>query len=64
MTATAGTYNHAFSLGFEIPGSTSSEGDDVTAEQLRDAIITRVENLMAAGALLEAVGCPDDSYAE
>jgi len=58
------TYNHAFSVGFEVRGSTNEDGEDVTAEQLRDALYARVKELMASGAMLEAVGGPDDTYVE
>jgi hypothetical protein len=43
------TYNYAFSLGFEVSGSTTLVGEDVTAEQLRDALCARVKELMGNG---------------
>jgi len=63
---TTKTYNHAYTIAFELSGSTDPDGDDVTAEQLREALMRRIENLDSAGDLewLEAAGAPYDSYEE
>lgn len=58
------TYNHAFTLGFQIPGSSTDDGSDLTAEQVSAAITKRVADLMANNELLEAVGGPFDSFTE
>jgi len=58
------TYNHAFVIAFEVPHSTDKEGEDVTAQQMYDALIKRANDLMANDEMLEAVGGPTDSYVE
>lgn len=58
------TYNHAFTVAFQVAGSLDKGGDDVTAEQMRDALRNRVNALMAAGEMLEAVGAPFDTFQE
>lgn len=58
------TYNHAFTVAFEVRGSTDPNGEDVTAKQLHDALRTRIIDLMAAGEMLEAVGIPFNTYVE
>jgi len=62
----AKTYNHAYTIAFELSGSTDPDGDDVTAEQLREALIRRIEKLDSTGDLewLEAAGAPWGSYEE
>lgn len=56
-------YNHAFDIAFSLV-SEHPTGEDVTAEQVRDAIIARVHSAYASGELLEAVGAPFDTYEE
>jgi len=58
------TYNHAFDLAFEVRGSTSPSGEDVTPEQMAQAIFAKVKELLACGEMLEAVGCSFDTYEE
>lgn len=60
------TYNHAFSLCFSVSRSRCPEGSDVTAEQLRRSLDSRVADLDSEGNLawLEAVGAPEDTYEE
>lgn len=58
------TYNHAFDIAFSISNSKSAAGEDVTAEQMAEAIITRVKALLSSGEMLEAVGCSFDTYEE
>ena len=53
-------YDHAFTIAFSLESSHPS-GDDVTAAQLRAAILTRLAAL-ADDELHEAVGAPYDSY--
>lgn len=60
----AKTYNHAFTIAFEVPGSKAQDGADVTAEQMVEALRKRIANLMANGEMLEAVGGPFDTYRE
>lgn len=57
-------YNHAFTVAFQLSGSTDKQGEDVTAEQMRDALRKRINTLMDAGEMLEAVGAPFDTYEE
>ena len=56
-------YNHAFDIAFSIV-SEHPTGDDVTAEQVLEAIITKVNNAYASGELLECIGFPFDTYEE
>jgi hypothetical protein len=56
-------YNHAYDIAFSLV-SEHPTGEDVTAEQVRDAIIARVHNAYASGELLEAIGLPFDTYEE
>lgn len=60
------TYNHAFTLAFEVSGSTDPEGEDVTVEDFRKAIMRRMANLDSAGEFewKEAIGAPYDTYDE
>jgi hypothetical protein len=60
------TYNHMFTLAFEVSGSTSEGGEDVTAQQLFFALRNRMDRLNEGGAndWLEAVGAPDDTHEE
>lgn len=53
-------YDHAFTIAFSLVSSHPS-GGDVTAAQLRAAIVTRLASL-ADDELSEAVGAPYDSY--
>ncbi len=62
--AQAKTYNHAFTIAFEVPGSTTTDGEDVTPEQMVAALLKRIADLMANGEMLEAVGAPFDTHKE
>lgn len=57
------TYNHGFDLGFSIGGSTTPDGEDLTAAQLREGLQKRI-NSLSDDELLEALGAPFDSYEE
>jgi len=54
-------YNHAFAIAFSLV-SEHPTGEDVTAEQARDAIIARVHSAYVSGELLEAIDAPYDTY--
>ena len=54
-------YNHAFSVCFSIE-SEDPEGRDLTAEQIRDAIMRRVRMAYENKELHEAIGAPYDTY--
>ena len=56
------TYNHAYDIGFSVSGSVCADGKDVTAPQIRAAIVARLDNL-SDDELLEAVGL-FDTYSE
>lgn len=58
------TYNHAFDIAFCVRGSTDPEGNDVTAEMMREALELRIKELMSDGCMLEAAGAPFDTYEE
>jgi hypothetical protein len=53
-------YNHAYTLGFSLE-SNHETGDDVTAAQVRAAIIKSLCNL-SDNELLENLGYPFDTY--
>jgi len=56
-------YNHAFDIAFAIPHSEDPNGEEITADQMRRAIIDRALKL-DDDELLEAVGSPFDSFEE
>lgn len=58
------TYNHAFSLGFSVAGSTDPEGEDITSAQFAAAVCRRIAELVEEEEWGEAVGAPFDSYEE
>lgn len=58
------TYNHAFTLAFQLGGSLTEDGEDVSAEQMRDALRARINALMDNDEMLEAVGAPFDTFEE
>lgn len=60
------TYNHAFSLGFSVSGSTDPEGEKITSAEFRAAIEARMDDLDSSGDLewVEAIGQPNDTHEE
>lgn len=58
------TYNHAYSIAFEVPGSTDEHGEDVTQEQMISAMLRRLANLIDNNEVVEAADCPYDTYEE
>lgn len=59
------TYNHLFSLGFSVSGSTRPNAEDVTPRQFRAAVIKRLDQIGSdKDEWFEAVGEPSDSYVE
>lgn len=54
-------YNHAYDIAFEVV-SEKEDGSDITAEMLSKAIALRCLTLMQNNEMLEAVGCPFDTY--
>ena len=57
------TYNHAFTIAFQIEGSTTADGSEITPEQFRRAIETRLRRLGDLE-IMEAIGAPFDSFEE
>lgn len=55
------TFSHAFSLGFEVKDSTSSEAEDVTADMMERALLSKIAELKANGMLVKAVGSAFDT---
>jgi hypothetical protein len=53
-------YDHAYTFGFSVK-SNDGGGEDVTAEQLRDAIVKALARMDDVD-LLENCGCPFDTY--
>jgi len=58
------TYNHAYSLGFEVPGSSDPDGLDVTDDQMLTALLKRIANIIEHSEIQEAINCPFDTYEE
>jgi hypothetical protein len=59
------TYNHAYTIAFELAGCTDETGESVTASQLIIALEKRLNNLKANGnEIIEATGLPYDTYEE
>lgn len=54
-------YNHAYTIAFSVV-SNESQGEDVTAAMLRDALIRRMKDLDGNNEWEEAAGGPYDSY--
>lgn len=55
-------YNHAFDIAFEVV--TDHEADEVTPEEIVNALMRRIISIQETGEVLEAVGLPFDSYEE
>lgn len=55
-------YNHMYTIAFEVV-NTSPDGEETTAEEIREAVLKRV-NSIPDSEVLEAVGGPDDTYEE
>lgn len=56
-----GQYNHAYTIAFSVV-SNEPQGEDVTANMLRDALIRRMKDVDDNNEWEEAVGGPYDSY--
>lgn len=56
-------YNHAFDIAFSVV-SEDPTGEDVTAEQAREALISRVNRAYESGELLVSIGAPYVTYEE
>lgn len=61
---TARSYNHVFSLQFQMGGSLDIDGNDITPQAMYDAIVARAKRLLENDEIIEAVGLPCDSCAE
>lgn len=55
------TYNHAFTIAFEVRKSPYPNGDDIPANEIRNALQSRLDQL-PDDELLEAVGLPFDTF--
>lgn len=64
MTNTAKTYSHAYTIAFELSGSTCEEGSDVTPEQLIAALRARINDIEKKNEVEEAIGAPFDTHEE
>ena len=56
------TYNHAVTIGFEII-SNNEQGADITPEMATEALQKRVDKLIAAGQIIDAIDI-FDTYKE
>ncbi len=54
-------YNHAYTLAFSL-NSDDRGGEDVTPEDMILALQCRIDDLKKNNEVLEAVGCPFDTY--
>jgi hypothetical protein len=54
-------YSHAYDIAFEVI-SDNENGDDVTPEMLVQALLTRIILLSTDEEMIEATGCPFDTY--
>lgn len=54
-------YNHAFDIAFEV--KTDNDGEHVTADELRNGLKNRLNNL-SDDELIEACGLPFDTFTE
>lgn len=54
-------YNHAYTVAFSL-NSDHPDGEDVTPEMLRVALLRRIIQLDEDGEWEEAVGAPYDTY--
>ena len=54
-------YSHAYDIAFEVT-SNDENGEDVTGEMLLEALLERIISLDTAGEMIEATGCPFDTY--
>jgi len=54
-------YSHAFDIAFEVI-SNEKDGSDVTADMIADALRDRIKSLLHNDEMIEACGCPFDTY--
>ncbi|ARK07583.1 hypothetical protein LAV_00208 [Sphingobium phage Lacusarx] len=54
-------YNHALDIGFEVI-SADANGEDITPEMLKTALLRRIDELDREGTWIEATGKPFDTY--
>lgn len=57
------TYNHAFEIAFTVAGSTTPDGAELTPNDIRIAILTRLASVDDSE-LMESVGTPFNPYEE
>jgi hypothetical protein len=57
------TFNHAYTIGFEISGSSEANAADVTGAQLREALQSRLASL-TDDQLKSACDSPFDTHEE
>lgn len=53
-------FNHAFTIAFSL--ETDHKADDVTEEELLDALSKRLDDITKTGEIIEAAGTPYDTY--
>jgi hypothetical protein len=58
------TYNHAYTLAFEVKGSVDPQGDDVTWAMLRQAVLHKIAELDAGNTWIATLGIPFDTVEE
>jgi len=56
------TYNHMYTIAFEL--ISENDGEDVTEQEILDALGKRLQELARTGTAVEAVGMPDDTFVE
>jgi len=65
------TYNHAYTIAFEVPGSTCEDASDVTHERLMQCLLARLSRLSNPSvpshygeSMVDACDAPFDTYEE
>lgn len=61
---TPDTYNHAYTLAFEVPGSTDEQAEDVTQEQMLESLMSAIYGHVRKNTLVAAVGSAFDTHQE
>lgn len=57
------TYSHMFTIAFSVETPhTGAEDDRVPAEDIKQALLKRIQDLDAHAEWHEATGAPDDTY--
>lgn len=64
MSKNEKTFNCAFTIAFQVSGCKTENAEDITAQEIRNAINKRINSLSDEELVNEAVGAPYDSHVE